>query len=403
MQKQQQSFFVLKKKSYHNQQKQKKQSSFRRKIYFLNFLFNLQGAMTVYYFADYLKFLGLEQNISLVFLNAFLLMLVFILLIPRLFALRGVLMVMLSATLAIIVGYSLLILDLNIWLNIVALILLIALTVIVTISLDVYLERFIESEIKTGRQRGIFITMASTAFVLGAFLGGLVLENGGFQFLWLTAIILLSIFLGISVWVMHSLSKVKYNFMFSWHLLKSKDRRYVFLAQFILYIFYAIMVFYAASFLREEFGWSYQEIGLIFAFMLTPFVFLTEPLGQLADIRLGEKEIMVTGFFIMSFSVLAFALNTKASLVLTAAILFLTRVGAAAVGAMTETHFFKTVTEKDLNIISAFRSIYPLAYITAHFLALLILKMGNMRVLFAVLAVICLTGVFFASQIEDSR
>ena len=380
----------------------------RSSVYLLNFIFSLQLATTSYYAANYLMKYGISKEyLSFIFtLASILAIFAFYLssfVLNFLGARKTVLFSAISYALAMLLQAELK----DIGLISLVFILSAVPNALIVASLDTLMERFTESDSKTGTQRGLFITMASAAFVLGPFLGGLLVKGGDFEALWLAAFGFMIPFLVISFWSLRKVNRIAYN-KFNIKktfekVINNKDILYIFLSQFVLYFFYAIMVIYTSVFLRDVFNISYKEIGIIFAIMLTPFVFLTVPLGKIADKYLGEKEILITGFVIMSIATFIFAINNNPSIYALAAILFLTRIGAAATQAMTESYFFKKIDGKDVDILSAFRAMYPLANIIGPIAVSPILFFASFRWVYIFLAVFTLLGVYFAYKIHDTK
>jgi len=277
---------------------------------------------------------------------------------------------------------------------------------VIVAGLDALMERFTTSDEETGSQRGVFLTMASAAFVAGPFIGGLLIKDSDFKSLWLAGASLFLPFLVVAFWKLQKVEKITYKtfkikdtFI---SVAKNKDVFYVFLAQFMLYFFYSIMVIYTSVYLREVFKVPYSQIGFVFAIMLLPFVFLTVPLGKIADKKLGEQELMIAGFVIMSFATILFGINTVPSIYVLAGILFLTRIGASMVQTMTETYFFKLVDAEDADTISAFRALYPLSSIAAPLVASPVLFFASFHELYILLGMFSFLGVLFASKIHDT-
>jgi hypothetical protein len=175
------------------------------------------------------------------------------------------------------------------------------------------------------------------------------------------------------------------------------------LAHLSLRIFYALAAIYIPLHLISV-GFSWPEIGLMLGLALLPFMLATFPAGRLADSRLGEKELMVAGFIIMCGALALFSLELPKSFALYAGILFTTRIGAALVDIATETHFFRSVTSRDINSITLFRMLQPIAYIGGVALAgalLLILPLHTAFLVFA--GLILALGLPAALRITDFR
>ena len=127
----------------------------------------------------------------------------------------------------------------------------------------------------------------------------------------------------------------------------------------------------------------------MFAIMLLPFPLFEIPLGKLADRKLGEKEILMTGFIVAGLS--------------TVVILFISRVGASAIEIMTESYFFKHVDGKDTDTISLFRILRPLGYIIGPLLGGVALIFINIKMIFLIPGFMLLLGVLPAFGIKDTK
>ena len=380
----------------------------RGTVYVLNFIFSLQMALVGYYSANYLKFLGLNTKyLSFTFAATSIVAVLAFFASSFIFNKIGAYKAIFYSAIFYALTYiaQAYIFDLKVILPL--FVLSSTFSALIVAGLDSLMERFTTAEEETGFQRGIFITMASAAFVVGPFLGGLLAKGDDFKSLWLAGASLFVPFLIITFWKMKDMPRIKYH---KFHIIKTiksiiKDKNIfnIFMAQFALYFFYSIMVIYTSVHLRETFNIPYEKIGLIFAIMLLPFVFLTVPLGKVADKILGEKEMLIAGLIIMSLSTFFFAINQNPSVFVIAGLLFLTRIGAATVQAMTETYFFKLVDGKDADLISAFRAMYPAASIIAPLLASPILFYYSFKELYIFLAMVVFAGVYFASKIKDTK
>jgi hypothetical protein len=100
--------------------------------------------------------------------------------------------------------------------------------------------------------------------------------------------------------------------------------------------------------------------------MLLHFVLFERLVGWVADTRWGEREFLLAGFGgIIAISVALFPFLRDASLLLWAAILFLTRTGAAIVEVASGSYFSKHTNADGDNVIAFFRSTRPVALLLA--------------------------------------
>src|SRR3989344_1018563 len=172
---------------------------------------------------------------------------------------------------------------------------------------------------------------------------------------------------------------------------------------FLLNLFYFVMVIYLRLYLHSAIGFSWEKIGLIFTLMLIPFVLIEYPLGWLADKRWGEKEILTAGLIITSFATLPIAWLTSNNWLIWAGLLFLTRVGASAWETMKETYLFKHVNAGDIGVIGLSRLTAPSSYLIGALITFFLLKIIPLPHLFTILALLTLGGTFISRRLVDTK
>ena len=172
---------------------------------------------------------------------------------------------------------------------------------------------------------------------------------------------------------------------------------------FILQFFYSWMVVYTPLYLTQTIGLGWDVIGIIFTIMLLPFVLFQLPLGRLADKRLGEKEILITGIFIMGISTLVFAFSHSFIPLIIGAVLFATRTGASFIEIMAETYFFKNVNEEDAEMISLFRDSMPIAYLIGPLLGGIVIGKLGYEPLYIILSVVVFLALIPAFKLKDTK
>jgi MFS family permease len=182
-----------------------------------------------------------------------------------------------------------------------------------------------------------------------------------------------------------------------------KNVSLAFVVGFLLQFFFAWMVIYTPIYLHNHIGFSWPELGLMFGLVLIPFVITEEPLGQLADTHLGEKEIMTIGFLIAAIFTTLVSFTDSNNFWVWTGILFMTRIGASMVEIMCETYFFKKVSASKIHILSLFRTLRPIAYLISPLIATLLFTVMDIKYLFAVLGILMLYGVHFSMSLEDTR
>jgi MFS family permease len=177
----------------------------------------------------------------------------------------------------------------------------------------------------------------------------------------------------------------------------------IFWLNLMLSVFFSVMIFYAPIYLNQHIGFDWAEIGVLFTIMLIPFVLFQAPAGAIADKFLGEKEIALTGLFLMIASVMAIpSLGTK-NFVAWAVILFTGRSGVALLRSMIDSYFFKKIDIVDIDIINAFRALTPLGYLIGSAGVTLILFFLPFKFIFVALAIVLFFGIRPALKLHDTK
>lgn len=280
---------------------------------------------------------------------------------------------------------------------------------LITYQLDLLLEAATSAEKDTGRTRTLFITAASVALVIAPLLIGFLLD--GTEAYWrvfLAAAISLTPFIALLLLEKlpegepPHLAAVRSTCFCLW---SDPDLRAAALGNGVLQFFFHLAPLYIPLYLHTVLGFPWSDLGWVFAIMLLPFVFIEYPAGWIADRWLGDKELLVTGFVIMgiAFATVGF-ITASTPLIVIAAILFVSRIGAALSEAMVESHFFRRVSERDANTISVFRMMRPVSALVAPLFASVLLLSGNYLVFFMVSgALIVALGIIVTIPLRDVR
>ncbi|HTH93430.1 MAG TPA: MFS transporter [Candidatus Paceibacterota bacterium] len=259
-----------------------------------------------------------------------------------------------------------------------------------------------------GRIRGTYLTIINTAIALMPFLAGILIVKEGFSSTFIGAGYLLLIAIGvIAVSQRHFVDRVykEPNIRTAWQSMKiSPALRRVTALSFLLQFFYAVMTIYSPLYLLHVMHFGWNTIGVIFSLMLTAFIILQYPIGKWSD-GIGEKKLLITGIAIAGISTIVFGTlgGHTYSVLIVIVILFCTRIGASMLEVMTESYFFKQVTDKDEGVISIYRMMYPVAYIIAPLFGWLIVRQTSYMTLFIVLGIILLMGALYSFRLVDIR
>lgn len=280
----------------------------------------------------------------------------------------------------------------------------------VTISLanfclDIFLESY-SSITKIGKIRGAFLTFGNIAWLASPVVALYGLDGQQFGPIYaLSAFILIPAI--IVAWVsLKDFKDPEYNRIPFWKSFDAvwgdRNIKGILMIQFLLQFFYAWMVIYTPVYLTQTMGFKGPFLIAILFIMLIPFLLIEEPLGRFSDRRHNEREILAIGFVVMAVFTGLIAFVTDRNIWFWAAILFMTRVGAAMVEVMTETYFFKKVDASKSYVISFTRMARPLAYVASTIIASLLFTIFDMKGLFLFLGFLMLYGIRYALSIEDT-
>jgi MFS family permease len=258
----------------------------------------------------------------------------------------------------------------------------------------------------TGEIRGVYYTLLNAGIVLGPLFLTFLTEKESLDSIYLAALLFLTIPLLLSMF--WALKKDKEKSLHApinlplkqWW--RKRNIRAVSLCKLALEIFFGVMVIYTPLYLHGKLGFEWAELGIIFAVMLLPFVFLEWPAGELADRYIGEKEMMSFGFFLMGSMLLLMPYIPKVFLLWLVALL-VSRVGASLVEITTESYFFKKISAADTGILAIFRILRPAGILSGALLGIIISAGAfSIEKIFFALALIVFWGMYEALHLRDT-
>ena len=285
-----------------------------------------------------------------------------------------------------------------------------AIVPLILFTLDIFMEDMIgKHEESTGERRGLFLTITSLMGALASLGTGNLLGAGvpNFTIVYLLSAAILFPFLLIIINRFRGFSDPHYP---SFEIIagiksfwKYKDVRNVFCAHFLLQLFFAFMVIYVPVYLSTVLHYNWEQIGQILFVGLMAYVCFEYLVGYVADVFIGEKEMMAFGFAIMAVSISWLVFLDSDTVLAWMIAMFIARVGASLVETTTESYFFKHTQSKDANVIGLFRITQPLAYMTGAGLGVVVLAFLPYELLFVVLGFCMVPGLFFAMALHDTK
>ncbi len=280
---------------------------------------------------------------------------------------------------------------------------------LIFLCLDIFIEHY-EDPTKIGRTRGIYLTIINIAWMISPLITSfLITKEGGYQTIYLISFIttvIMTIGLVFSVRTFKDSVYSKTPFIETYKFLKTNPHMLAInMINFVLQFFFAWMVVYTPIYLYEHIGLGWDKIGIIFTFMLAPFVLISFPMGVLIDkYKIKKRTLLRIGFLIMGLSTFLITIIYTKSVLIWAAVLFFTRVGASMVESTSEIYFFTHKKEEDSSLLSVFRDMNPVAYIIAPLFSTMIFIFLPFKYLFIILSIIILlSGLYYIPRLKHNH
>ncbi|MDD5489604.1 MAG: MFS transporter [Candidatus Moranbacteria bacterium] len=389
--------------------KQTHKESFNKNIikylYFCTFLLGIASAFILYLESDYFKVALRSENISPFFIVSYGLALVLMLNwhhLVRTFGKRRVFQFSLGVKLALC--FFLMLLPASFW-TVWLLVFYIAFTVLSWLDMDILLETCSVDK-KTGKIRGLYLTIENTGYLVAPFFSGLLISRFGFQSAFAVSFaILLTVFLIVSTRVGNvdhcPIKKTQFVPMLK-RIFARKNIMKAYYVSFLLEFFYALMIIYTPLYLLDL-GFDWFQIGKIFTVMLVPFVLFQYPAGYMADKKYEERDMMAVALLVMGFSTLALYFIGSKSAIVWAAMLFCTRIGASVIEILRDSYFYKRIDQRDVDITDFFRTVRPMAYIIGALIAAPIVFVFHIKLIFIIIGIAVLTGIPVSLSLASNR
>ena len=375
-------------------------------LYVLSFIVTFSSSLPNYISSTFLSGLTSEQLTGFIFALCSALTLVVFIYTPALFRKYGnykLTLFLCAITFAALFGITF---SKNIFIILVCFVASYISTSVITLCLDIFIEHN-STNTNTGEVRSFYLTAVNLAWLISPWLSGLLVGTDSFWKVYLAATaVMIPTMLIVSYNLKgfkdpeYSELKLKGTVREIWN---NKNIRSIFVSNFLLQFFFAWMMIYTPIYLNKYIGFDWVSIGIIFTFMLAPFVFIQAPAGELADRKFGEKEILSAGFIVMAISTALISIVNNKSFLIWVILLFLTRIGAAMVQVMSDTYFFKSIGEKNINIITMYRFMAPLAYAIAPIVAIIFLMYFKIGYIFFALGFLMLFGLRYSLAIVDTK
>lgn len=278
-------------------------------------------------------------------------------------------------------------------------------------NIDIFLETLIgNDEGQTGSKRGLILTIMSAASLIAPIaMGYLIGSENNLASVYFTGAAVGLVFIAVTIAKFRFFLDPPYKSVRIRDMLRNAasntDIRTVLSTQFLLQFFYTWAIIYVPLYLATEVGYDWVVLSQIIATGLLAFVIFEYPIGLLADHHWGEKEMMAIGFVVLGLASASISLMVavSASVFGWMILMFISRFGASLVEVTTESYFFKKIKGDDVNLISLFRLMRPLANLTGALVGSICLIYLPFNLIFVVLGFIMVTGSFITMFLTDTR
>ena len=377
-----------------------------RLITFLGFVFGFSGALLTYITSSYFKQVMNTDNVGIFYVISFLIILVSLFYLNKLiegFGRARTLMTLITMQIGVL--FVLQFLDITIE-GTILLMLYTILFGVISVVFDIVLEAY-STNGKTGRTRGLFLSVYNFGFLIGPLVSVYILQHYGFIGIFFSTMILYIIMFFVIFMALNDIKGhiKKQNLSFAQIIIKFKSNinlAKIYWIAFVLRFFYAVMTIYMPLYLRDI-GFSWGDIGLIFAVMLVPFIFVEYPAGVLADRKYGEKEMLFIGSVMIICSTIVMYFIDNQQLWVWMSILFVSRIGAALLEAMQDSYFYKQIDENDVALINFFRSTRSVGYVVSALLVGITLYFfDDMKHIFVILSIVSIMGLYPIVTLKDT-
>lgn len=271
--------------------------------------------------------------------------------------------------------------------------------------MDVLVEDFSTDQV-SGRVRGLYLTVMNAGLLLAPILSTKTLALAGYPGIFTVLgigymLVFIAALIGLRNHRTARLPKIAFAETIR-KVVKRKNVLLIYGVSWTLEFFYSIMIVYMPILLLSQ-GFDWEKIGFIFTVMLIPFVLVQYPLGIMADKKWGEKELLFIALVILGVSTVVAGFTRSTDIVFWAGLLFVTRLGAAALEVLRDSYFYKQIGPTDTDIVAFFRSARPIAAIAAAGISLLFLSIFTVHSLFYLVGALALAACFAVFLLEDTK
>ncbi|MES3031728.1 MAG: MFS transporter [Patescibacteria group bacterium] len=377
----------------------------RKIIYLSGFIFSLSIALMSYINSSFIaSFVG-EKLVGTIYALSSIVSILILLIAPEIFRKVGGYKFLLYAISLNALSVLLFAFSKDVWSAVILFVSGFALNILIYFSLDELLKIFSE-ESKIGKTRGEYLALCSSAWIIAQLALGTILGEFSFKIIYLISFAVMALLIILVYFYLRDIPDPRYD--------KANTRKYIgeffknknlfraYSISLLLQFFYCWMVIYTPIYLSLHLGFSWKEIGIIFAVMLLPFSIIPFHLGKYSD-KIGERKILMSAFTITSLATFLLFFIHGHDMWLWAALLFTTRVGAASIEVMSDSYFFKHIRPENEEFVGVYRSAPPVSYIIGPLIAFFVFSfIPSFNFIYLILGAVMLSGIYLSSTIKKS-
>lgn len=375
----------------------------RKIIYLVGFLFSLPIALASYINSSYISSFVGEEFVGIIYVLGSLGSILALMIAPKILKKLGgykflLLIALLDALTFLVLSQT------NNILSVISMFILgFSMNTLVIFSLDELLKIFSKNQL-TGRIRGIYLIVCNIAWILAQLLHGTIFGEFSYKTIYFTGFLVMVSFFVVSFLNLRNIPDPKYDkiksFKYVREFFKNKNLFRAYGLSFLLQFFFCWMIIYTPIYLYSHLGFSWKEIGIMFAIMLLPFLIIPFHLGKYAD-KIGERKILMLGFTVAALSTLSLFFIQLHSVWLWALLLLTTRIGATMIEVMGDAYFFKHIKSENDEFVGVYRSASPVAYIIGPLVAFFVFTfVPSFNYIYIILSTLMLYGIYLSSTIS---
>jgi MFS family permease len=282
------------------------------------------------------------------------------------------------------------------------------LQVLLNISLNIFVESF-TAHAKVGSIRGLYLSVFNLGILVSPLIAGFILSVSSFSTLYTVSALTLVPYLYFLHKYLHHIKDPAYHEInlleAARKALKNKNLRAALIGNYVVQLFYAVMVIYSPLYLTSIGVPLTSYLGIILPLALLPLVLLPYELGYLADKKFGEKEMLIIGMLILVVASFLCVIVQTNDIRIWAMILIFSRVGASLVETMAFSYYFKKVDVEDPSLTALFINTHGMAVLTVGTVGFLISPFLGERpqLMFVVLGCAIVWSIAYVLPMKDTR